>query len=92
MTDEPPTVPVPEPFQDLDAVVALAIQEMEAASPLRGVDAIAVRAIVALSHAGVAITTCRERHRGVKIPYTGDPRALARELIADVRDTREVEQ
>lgn len=91
MTDETPTVPVPEPFQDLDAVVALAIEAEEERAPLRGVDAIAVRAIVALSHAGVAINLCRERHRGVKIPYSGNPRTMARELIADLRATREVE-
>lgn len=90
MTDEPPTVPVPEPFQDLDAVVALTIERMEEASPLRGADAIAVRAIVALSHAGGAVARYRERCPRARVDYSADPRALARQLITDLEATREV--
>ncbi len=45
--------PRPHRFDDLDAMVAVAIQREEARSPLQGVDALAVEAIVALSHAGM---------------------------------------
>lgn len=89
------TVPVPEPFQDLDAVVAVAIQREEERSPLRGVDAIAVAAIVATSHAGAELMTAAS-HAGrgdVERLSTAGRKYLdrARQLMSDFVATREVE-
>lgn len=89
------TVSVPEPFSELDAVLAIAIDQEEERSPLRGVEAVAVRAIVALSHAGAALMTDAS-HAGRK----GDAERLsarargqldrARELMGDLSTLREV--
>lgn len=84
------TVPVSEPFQDLDAILAMAITMEDRRATLRGADAIAVRAIVALSHAGAAIAQYRERCPRVELDYAADPRRIARELMADLTLTREV--
>jgi hypothetical protein len=78
------TVPVPEPFQDLDALLAMAIAAEDAREPFRGAEEIAVRAIVALSHAGVALAEYRRRCPRVGVYFTADPREQARGLITDL--------
>lgn len=90
------TVPVPQPFGELDAVVALAIEREESRATLRGVDAIAVRAIVALSHAGAELMT-EASHAGPRDVERLSARArkqldLARELISDLAATREIDE
>lgn len=90
------TVPVPQPFGELDAVLALAIEREEQRGTLRGVDAIAVRAIVALSHAGAELMTDAS-HAGVRDVERLSTRARqqldrARELMADLSATRELDE
>lgn len=90
------TVSVPQPFGELDAILALAIEREEERAPLRGVEAIAVRAIVALSHAGAELMT-QASHASMRDVEGLSTRArkqldLARELMADLSATREVEQ
>ena len=79
-----PTVPVPEPFQDLDAMLAIAITNEDQRETLRGPAELAVRAIVALSHAGDAIAQYREKAPRVEVDFTADPRAQARALMSDL--------
>lgn len=89
------TVPVDDAFSELDAVVAELVRREEERSPLRGVDAIAVAAIIALSHAGATLMT-EASHAGSR-----DVERLSREgrkyldraraLMADFVATREVE-
>lgn len=77
------TGPAPERFEDLDALVAMAITAEDVREPFRGVDEIAVRAIVALSHAGAALADYRRLFPGVSIG-PAEPREVARELISEL--------
>lgn len=87
------TVSVPQPFGELDAVLAQMITTEEERAPLQGVDAIAVAAIVALSHAGAELMT-EASHAGPRDVERLSKRARAqldraRSLMADFVATRE---
>lgn len=89
------TVSVDDAFSELDAVVAELVRTEEEKSPLRGVDAIAVAAIIALSHAGANMLT-EASHAGSRDverlsregrKYLDRARALMRDFVV----TREVQ-
>lgn len=75
-------------FDDLDAMLAVAIQHEDAQEPFRGVDEIAVRAIVALSHAGAALMTEASHANGRDVERLSDAARgqldHARRLLADL--------
>lgn len=88
------TVPVDHPFEDLDAVLAQMIRTEEERAPLQGVDAVAVAAIVALSHAGADLMTeaSHAGSRDVERMSKNGRTALdaARRLMSDFTAAREV--
>ena len=89
-----PGAPEPHRFDDLDAMVAMVIQREEARAPLQGVDALAVEAIVALSHAGLDLMT-EATHAGPRDVVRLSTRAraqldAARDLITRFSIAREV--
>lgn len=90
------TTPVPPPglLDDIDAIVALAIMREEHRAPLRGSDAIAVRAIVELSRAGAELMTDAAVLRDVGQLSLRARRLLdlARELIIALAEAREVDR
>lgn len=71
-------------FHDLDAVIALDVQREEQRQPLQGVDAIAVRAIVALSRAGADLMTDASHAR------SRDTERLSKRARAELNEAREL--
>lgn len=87
------TVPVNDPFQDLDAVLAQLIRTEEERSPWRGAEAVAVAAIVALSHAGreLVVEASFGGLRAIEKFNRGRTQmARARELIMQLIEARDL--